>query len=118
VPPPLRAVMAARLLRASPWGEVRAAGEPWRTFEYEMPLSIPPYLIAFAVGERVMFPMTSDPLLGDDRRRQPQPKAHWKRSEVMKFHTPVGLRSMQEQSNGHIREVSGNDDEQHWLPPR
>ncbi len=51
VPPPLRAVMAARLLRASPWGGVRAAGEPWRTFEYEMPLSIPPYLIAFAVGD-------------------------------------------------------------------
>jgi aminopeptidase N len=51
VPPPLRAVMAARLLRASPWGEARAAGEAWRTFEYEMPLSIPPYLIAFAVGD-------------------------------------------------------------------
>jgi aminopeptidase N len=53
VPPPLRAVMAAHLLRTSPWGEVRAAGEPWRTFEYEMPLSIPPYLIAFAVGDLV-----------------------------------------------------------------
>jgi aminopeptidase N len=53
VPPPLRAVMAAHLLRTSPWGEVRTAGEPWRTFEYEMPLSIPPYLIAFAVGDLV-----------------------------------------------------------------
>ena len=51
VPPALRAVMAARLLRAAPWGAPGAAGEPWRTFEYEMPLSIPPYLLAFAVGD-------------------------------------------------------------------
>jgi hypothetical protein len=61
VPAPLRAVMAARLLRTAPWEPGRgaqgsgaparpAAGE-WRTFEFEMPMSIPSYLLALAVGD-------------------------------------------------------------------
>jgi hypothetical protein len=65
-----------------------------------------------------MLPVTRDPFFGNDRGRQPQPNAHRERSEVMKLYATMSLGAMQEQSNGHIREMSGNYDEQQWLPPR
>ncbi len=91
-----------------------------RAFENDVPQALHQgaVRVTLAVRESVMLPMARDPLFGDDRGRKPQPNAHWKRGEVMKLDSAMGLRPMQEQSNGHIREVSGNDDEQHWLPPR
>ena len=61
--------------------------------------------IAFAVGERVMLPVAGDPLLGHDRRRQPQPEPHRKRGEIMQLHAAMRLRAMQKQRDADVREM-------------
>ena len=48
--------------------------------------------VAFAIGERVVLTMAGDPLLGDDRRGEPEPEAHGERRDVVKTHAAMGLR--------------------------
>ena len=73
--------------------------------------------ITLAVGERVVFAVAGDPLLGHDGRRQPEPNAHRDRGHGVKRHAAVGLRAVQEQRNAHVREVAGDDHEQNGDPP-
>src|SRR5512144_1857432 len=55
--------------------------------------------IALTVSKSVMLSVTGNPLLRDDRRRQPQPQPHWQRSEIMQLHAAMCLRAMQKQRN-------------------
>src|SRR2546423_2043492 len=68
-----------------------------RPFQHDIPQTFykRTVWVALAVGERMMLAMTRDPFLGDDRRREPQPKAHWERRKVMKLHATMRLCPMQ-----------------------
>ena len=73
--------------------------------------------IAFAIGERVVLAMARDPFLRDDRRGEPQPEAHRQRGDRVQVHAAMRLRAMQEQRDADVRDVAGDDDEQHRHPP-
>lgn len=73
--------------------------------------------IALPVGECVMLPMAGHPFLGDDRRGQPQPRAHRNFDQPAESDPAVRLRAVQKQRYTDIREVAGYDEKKDGLPP-
>jgi len=73
--------------------------------------------ISFAIGEGMMLPVTGNPLLRHDSRRQPEPQTHWQLRQVVELHTAMRLRAMKKQRNTDVGYVAGNDDEKNWFPP-
>jgi hypothetical protein len=74
--------------------------------------------IPFAVGKCVVLAVAGDPLLGDDRRRKPEPQPHRQRREVVQLDPAMRLGAVQEQRDGNVGEVTRDDDEYERLPPR
>src|SRR5690348_10077680 len=52
-----------------------------------------------------------------DRCRKPQPDSHWHFGDFAERHTAVRLRTVKKERHAHIRDVTGEDDEQKRLPP-
>ena len=73
--------------------------------------------IALAVRERVVLPVAGHPLLRHDRRREPQPHPHRDLGELAERHAAMRLRAMQKQRHADVREMTGDDHEEHRLPP-
>ena len=73
--------------------------------------------VTVAVGKRVMLTVTRHPLLGHDRRRQPEPEPHRQRGEVMQPQPPMCLSAVEKERYTDIGEVAGDDDEQDGHPP-
>src|ERR1700682_4581607 len=73
--------------------------------------------IPFPVCECMVLSVTCHPFLRDDGCREPQPEPHGQRREEMQLDSPMGLRSMQKERDGHIGKVSSDYYEQNWLPP-
>ena len=73
--------------------------------------------VALAVREGMVFPVAGNPLLGHDGRREPEPKSHRQRREVMEAYTTMSLRPMQEERHADVGYVAGDNDEDNWHPP-
>src|SRR5687768_14090474 len=74
--------------------------------------------IAFAIAERVMLPVTCNPLDRRDSRGQPKPAAHECFDNRVEFHTLMCGRAMQIQCDAKIRDVPEHDHVDNGYPPR
>jgi hypothetical protein len=73
--------------------------------------------VSFAIGERVVLPVTRYPFFRDDGRGEPKPEAHRKSGDVVQSHAAVRLRSMEEQRHANVGYVTCDDDENDRHPP-
>ncbi len=90
-----------------------------RTLEHNVakPLEEWAMWIAVPIRECMMFSMTGNPFLRDDRSGEPQPEPHRKRREIMQAHAAVGLRPMKEQGHADVGDMPRDQDEQNRSPP-
>ena len=73
--------------------------------------------IALTIGKGMVLPMASDPFLGHNRGREPQPESHWRGGQRMEAHTAMRLRTVEKQGDADIGEMSRSNDEQYGHPP-